>query len=88
MYETPALAGTFPIPIDQVRNALDATVARPVTPVYSELSELLQVRIHRALTRQEEPDDALRAAAREIRALFTRSGLDGSGTTPSAELKP
>jgi multiple sugar transport system substrate-binding protein len=88
VYETPALAGEFPIPLDQVRNALDAAVARPVTPVYSELSELLQVRIHRALTRQEEPADALRAAAREIRALFARSGLDGSGAAPSAELKP
>ena len=30
---------------------LEAAVPRPATPVYSELSEILQVRIHRALTR-------------------------------------
>jgi hypothetical protein len=33
------------------------------------------VRLHRALTGQEPPADALRAAAQEIRALLMRSGL-------------
>jgi hypothetical protein len=46
-----------------------------VTPVYSELSEILQVRLHRALTGQQTPTDALRDAAGEIRTLLTRSGL-------------
>ena len=61
--------------IDDIRRALDATVARPVTPVYSEMSELLQVHLHRALTDQEEPEQALREAAREIRMLLDRAGL-------------
>jgi multiple sugar transport system substrate-binding protein len=90
VYDLPALADALPIPLDQVRRALEATVARPVTPVYSELSELLQVRLHRALTRQEEPAAALRDAALEIRALLARSGLDPSGAAPavSAEQAP
>ena len=75
LYDDPRLAAALPVPIADVRRALDAAVARPVTPVYSELSELLQVRLHRALTNQQEPADALRDAAREIRALLLRTGL-------------
>lgn len=77
LYDMPELAEALPLPLDQVRLALEATVARPVTPVYSELSELLQVRLHRALTRQEAPAAALRDAAREIRTLLARAGLAG-----------
>ena len=52
---------------------------RPVTPVYSQLSAILQVALHRALTRQEEPRcgaaDRLRA---EMRALLERVRLSPS----------
>jgi multiple sugar transport system substrate-binding protein len=75
LYGTPELGRALDLPLDQVRLALDAAVSRPVTPVYSELSELLQVRLHRALTRQQEPEQALRDAAREIRILLDRTGL-------------
>ena len=75
LYGTAALAEALPLPVQQVREAIDAATVRPVTPVYSELSEILQVRLHRALTGQEPPADALRAAAQEIRALLVRSGL-------------
>jgi multiple sugar transport system substrate-binding protein len=72
---TDVLAGALALPVDDVRTVLDAAVARPVTPVYSELSELLQVRLHRALTSQQTPDAALRDAAADIRRLLERSGL-------------
>lgn len=75
LYDTAALAEALPIPIQQIRQILDAAAPRPVTPVYSELSEILQVRLHRALTGQQSPEAALREAAREIRVLFARSGL-------------
>lgn len=75
LYDTDALAKALPVPIDQVRQMFDAAIARPVTPVYSELSEILQVRIHRALSGQQTPTVALREAAREMRALLARSGL-------------
>lgn len=73
------LAEELRLPLDQVTAALDAAVARPATPVYSELSELLQVRIHRALTGQQTAEDALGEAARELRELLARAGLAGPG---------
>ena len=82
LYDTTALAEALPIPLDQVRQALDAAAPRPVSPVYTEISEILQVRLHRALTGQEPPEAALRAAAREIRTLLARSGLAAEGSVP------
>ena len=82
LYDTAALADALPIPLDQVRQAIDAAAPRPVSPVYTEMSEILQVRLHRALTGQEPPEAALRAAAREIRTLLARSGLAAEGPMP------
>jgi multiple sugar transport system substrate-binding protein len=61
---------------------LDLAVPRPVTPVYSELSEILQVHLHRALSDQQRPAEALQEAAREIRRLLARSGLATEAATP------
>jgi multiple sugar transport system substrate-binding protein len=82
LYDDPALARALPIPLAQVRSLLDAATPRPVTPVYSELSEILQVRLHRALSGQEAPADALRGAAAEIRVLLARSGLSHEEPAP------
>lgn len=76
LYDSPELAAALPLPLDSVRDAVEAAVPRPVTPLYSELSELLQVRVHRALTGQQTPADALHAAAVEMRALLARAGLE------------
>jgi len=81
LYATPALANALSMPLADVVRALEVTVPRPVTPVYSELSELLQVHLHRALSGQEEPAAALNDAAAEIRALLARAGLE-EGPTP------
>jgi multiple sugar transport system substrate-binding protein len=81
LYESAELAAALPIPMSQVRDVLDAAVPRPVTPVYSELSEILQVQVHRALTGQQPPAAALHAAARDMRAVLSRSGL-ARGETP------
>ena len=48
---------------------------RPVTPVYTQLSEILQIQLHRALSLQAEPRDALIRAAAEMQALLDRAGL-------------
>jgi multiple sugar transport system substrate-binding protein len=82
LYDDPALAGALPIPLAQVRAALDAAVARPVTPVYTELSEILQVGLHRALSGQDTPEAALRVAAADMRTLLRRSGLAGEEARP------
>jgi ABC-type glycerol-3-phosphate transport system substrate-binding protein len=62
-------------PPDQIRRIIEHAVPRPVTPVYAELSELLQVHLHRALTRQQEPGAALHSAAAEMNDLLVRTGL-------------
>jgi multiple sugar transport system substrate-binding protein len=78
LYDSAELAAALPIPIPPIREALDAAVPRPITPVYSELSDILQVRLHRALTGQQSPASALKDAASEIRLLLSRSGLAGN----------
>jgi multiple sugar transport system substrate-binding protein len=79
LYENMELAEALPIPLEQIRPILAAAVPRPATPVYSELSETLQVWIHRALTGQQPPAVALQEAAREMRALLARAGLSVEG---------
>jgi hypothetical protein len=46
-----------------------------VTQIYTELSEILQIELHRALVRQAEPQEALDAAAKKIDALIERTGM-------------
>ena len=57
------------------REMLERAVARPVTPVYSELSQILQVSLHRALTRQQDPRPALQDAAGSMRRLLAKTKL-------------
>ena len=69
------LEGALGIPADAARRVLMAARPRPVTPLYTQLSEILQIRLHRALTRQQEPRPALEEAAREMRRQLERAGL-------------
>ena len=85
LYDEEALASALPVPPAQARRVIEAATPRPVTPVYTQLSELLQVHLHRALTRQEEPAEALSAAAREMRELLERAGLSAGARGERAE---
>jgi multiple sugar transport system substrate-binding protein len=78
VFGDPALAAALPIAPADAAGIIAAAVPRPVSPVYSELSSILQVALHRALTRQQPPREALREAAAGMRALLTRSGLHTS----------
>jgi multiple sugar transport system substrate-binding protein len=75
LYDNRALAGAIHAAPNDVRRIIDHAVPRPVTPVYAELSELLQVELHRALTRQAEPGAALHDAATKMNALLQRAKL-------------
>jgi multiple sugar transport system substrate-binding protein len=75
LYEEPALADALAIPPAQAREIIEAAVPRPVTPVYTQLSEILQIQLHRALSRQAEPRAALVRAAAEMQELLDRVGL-------------
>jgi len=72
LYAGGQLDGVLPIPAADARALIERAVVRPVSPVYAELSGTLQIYLHRALSAQLGPRDALQQAAREIRALLAR----------------
>jgi len=78
MYATGKLGDALQINPSEARRIIEDAVPRPVTPVYSELSEILQIALHRALTRQQEPRVALRDAAAAMRKLLERFELDAT----------
>jgi multiple sugar transport system substrate-binding protein len=75
LYDSDALAGALDFPPAEARRIIERAVPRPVTPVYSELSQILQVSLHRALTRQQDPGAALGDAAAAMRRLLARAQL-------------
>jgi multiple sugar transport system substrate-binding protein len=79
VFDDPALAQALPIPPARAREIVEAAVPRPVTPVYTQLSEILQIQLHRALSRQAEPAAALSRAASEMQTLLDRVGLGRGG---------
>ncbi|MBA3343873.1 MAG: ABC transporter substrate-binding protein [Gemmatimonadales bacterium] len=82
LYDDPELAAALSIPPAQARRVIEHAVARPVTPIYTQLSDILQVHLHRALTRQREPAAALAQAQAEMQQLLNRVGL-GIGGPPA-----
>lgn len=80
LYETAALADALEIPVGEALAVIQRATPRPVTPVYSQMSDILQISLHRVLTRQQEPGPALREAAAAMRTLLAKAGL-GSRTS-------
>lgn len=78
VYADPDLASGLAIPPATIRRIIEYAVPRPVTPVYTQLSEILQIHLHRALTRQSAPATALAQAQAEMQHLLDRVGL-GTG---------
>jgi multiple sugar transport system substrate-binding protein len=81
LYDDPRLAEAIPIPPAQALDIIRRARPRPVTPVYTELSGILQVWLHRALTGQRLADDALREAAAEMERLLERVALASSSSS-------
>lgn len=75
VYDHPELSAALELDASLARRIIESAVPRPVSPVYPQLSSILQVWLHRALTGQREPAAALRTAAEEIRALLERVEL-------------
>ena len=57
------------------KTIVEHAVPRPATPIYSQLSELLQIDLHRALSGQVPPEQALHDAARSMNALVDRTHI-------------
>ncbi|HEX9942271.1 MAG TPA: ABC transporter substrate-binding protein [Thermoanaerobaculia bacterium] len=77
VYADPRLGAALGIPPERVLRVVEAATPRPVTPVWTELSEILQIHLHRALAGQVRPAAALRNAADEMERVIARSGLRG-----------
>ena len=75
LYGTRELAAAVTMPPADALAIIEHATPRPVTPVYSQLSEILQVSLHRALTRQQTAREALHEAAGAMRALLARAKL-------------
>lgn len=85
LYKGGALGGALAVQPEQAFQIIERAVPRPVTPVYTELSEILQIHLHRALTRQETPKTALARAAVAMRRLLDQVGL-AQGETVDSQL--
>jgi ABC-type glycerol-3-phosphate transport system substrate-binding protein len=83
LYQGEGLKAELGLPPATVRRVIEYAVPRPVTPVYNQLSEILQIHLHRALTRQTSPEAALAGAQTEMQQLLNRVGL-GTGA-PTAQ---
>lgn len=59
IYDEPSLRAALAIPADDARRAVESATPRPVTPLYTQLSEILQIELHRALAGQLTPEAAL-----------------------------
>jgi multiple sugar transport system substrate-binding protein len=75
LYDDPRLAEALAIPVERAREIVSRARPRPVTPIWTQLSEILQVQLHRALVRQAEPEAALRSAAREMNEIIEKTGV-------------
>ena len=75
LFTEPRLARVLAVPVDQAYAVVLRARPRPVTPVWSQLSELLQIQLHRALAGQVSPEVALRTAAEQMDAAMARTGV-------------
>jgi multiple sugar transport system substrate-binding protein len=78
VYASDRLRAPLPFDAATVRQVIEAAAARPVTPVYARLSEELQIALHRALTGEVDPTQALETAATRMQQIIDESGLRGA----------
>ncbi len=75
LYGRPELDRALGTDSTVIRDIVASAVARPSSPVYSEISEALQIELHRALTGGTPARESLLRAERRIDSILERSGL-------------
>jgi ABC-type sugar transport system permease subunit/ABC-type glycerol-3-phosphate transport system substrate-binding protein len=85
LYRDGSLDGALSVPPADALAVIERATARPVTPVYAELSSALQIQLHRALTGQARAEAALTQAAGELRAIVgaTEQPIGGDRSSSS-----
>lgn len=77
LYTDPALLDKFPY-LARLKEVFFTARPRPITPLYSFISDILRLHFSRALTRQETPEQALGRGQAEIATLLARFEQKGS----------
>jgi ABC-type sugar transport system permease subunit/ABC-type glycerol-3-phosphate transport system substrate-binding protein len=85
LYADPEMSDFLRAPAADIRRIIEAAEPRPVTPIYTELSERLQVELHRSLTGQKSARVALRDAAAGMGEVIASARLDRA---PPARERP
>ena len=75
VFDESALANALRVAPATVRDIIESAVPRPATPVWAELSHELQVGLHRSLTGEAEPREALATAAARMQRVLDQTGL-------------
>jgi multiple sugar transport system substrate-binding protein len=76
LYDDPDLQEQFPY-LKRLKDVFVNARPRPITPLYSFISDILRVHFSRALTRQETPQEALQRSQAEISGVLRRFGRPG-----------
>jgi multiple sugar transport system substrate-binding protein len=77
LFDDPDLEAQFPY-LKRLKEVFIQARPRPITPLYSFISQILQVHFSRALTRQETPQEALERGQAEIAGVLRRFGPTGA----------
>jgi multiple sugar transport system substrate-binding protein len=77
LYDDPDLEAQFPY-LNRLKEVFLHARPRPITPLYSFISQILQVHFSRALTRQETPQEALERGQAEIAGVLRRFSPAGA----------
>ena len=71
VYSDPQVQSAQPL-FQKLQPILQNTLPRPVSPVYPDLSNIIQNHVHQALTKVATPTDALTALQTELQALVSK----------------
>lgn len=82
LYQGEILAGALPIPPGDIVQIIERSVPRPVTPLYTQLSGRLQGELHRALSAQTSPEEALVTASEELHQILTKPSAPPAPVLP------
>ena len=78
LFEDPELVAANPV-LPELRRALEATVLRPLNPLYAQLSDILQRQLSEVITGEREPAEGMERAQRLSNQLLRASGVGASG---------
>lgn len=74
LFDDPSLAHAFGPSPREMKQIVQSSVVRPPHPLYSEISDELQIALHRALSNRDPSAKPLQAAASRVQALLDRYG--------------